>query len=129
VPTSGGASFTAYVSIKQTRPGEAKHAIPVVLGVDHYLKLVVVVDDDIDVFDESDVLWAMATRMQADRDLVVIEGSLGAILDPSASPDGLTAKLGIDATRRFGEDSAQKLVMTEEPMAWARRVADRLGGG
>jgi UbiD family decarboxylase len=129
VPTSGGASFTAYVSIKQTRPGEAKHAIPVVLGVDHYLKLVVVVDDDIDVFDESDVLWAIATRMQADRDLVVIEGSLGAILDPSASPDGLTAKLGIDATRRFGEGSAQKLVMTDEPMAWARRVADRLGGG
>src|ERR1700693_5510158 len=61
VPTSGGASFTAYVSIKRTRPGEAKHAISVVLGVDHYLKLVIIVDDDIDVFDESDVLWAMAT--------------------------------------------------------------------
>ena len=106
VPTSGGASFTAYVSMKQTRPGEAKHAIPVVLGVDHYLKLVVIVDDDIDVFDESDVLWAMATRMQANRDLVVIEGSLGAILDPSASPEGLTAKLGIDATRKFGEGGA-----------------------
>jgi 2,5-furandicarboxylate decarboxylase 1 len=129
VPTSGGASFTAYVSIKQTRPGEAKHAIPVVLGVDHYLKLVIVVDDDIDVFDESDVLWAMATRVQADRDLVVIGGSLGAILDPSASADGLTAKLGIDATRRFGEDAAEKLVMTGEPMEWARRLVDRLGGG
>src|SRR5262249_56127302 len=83
--------------------GAAKHAISVVLGVDHYLKLVVIVDDDIDVFDESDVLWAMATRVQADRDLVVIGGSLGAILDPSASPDGLTAELGIDATRAFGE--------------------------
>jgi UbiD family decarboxylase len=129
VPTSGGASFTAYVSIKQTRPGEAKHAIPVVLGVDHYLKLVVVVDDDIDVFDESDVLWALATRVQADRDLVVIGGSLGAILDPSASPDGLTAKLGIDATRRFGEGGAEKLVMAEAPMEWARRLLDRLAGG
>jgi len=126
VPTSGGASFTAYVSMKQTRPGEAKHAIPVVLGVDHYLKLVVIVDDDIDVFDESDVLWAMATRMQANRDLVVIEGSLGAILDPSASPEGLTAKLGIDATRKFGEGGAEKLVMSEAPMAWARQLADRL---
>ena len=128
VPTSGGASFTAYVSIKQTRPGEAKHAIPVVLGVDHYIKLVVVVDDDIDVFDESDVLWAMATRVQADRDLTVISGSLGAILDPSASPEGLTAKLGIDATRQFGQDAAEKLVMSEAPMEWARRVADRIGG-
>src|SRR5499433_2374917 len=126
VPTSGGASFTAYVSMKQTRPGEAKHAIPVVLGVDHYLKLVVIVDDDIDVFDESDVLWAIATRMQANRDLVVIEGSLGAILDPSASPEGVTAKLGIDATRKFGEGGAEKLVMSDEPMAWARRLADKL---
>jgi UbiD family decarboxylase len=127
VPTSGGASFTAYVSIKQTRPGEAKHAIPVVLGVDHYLKLVIVVDDDIDVFDESDVLWAMATRVQADRDLVVIGASLGAILDPSASPEGLTAKLGIDATRPFGQAGAEKLVMSEGPMEWARRLVDRLG--
>jgi 2,5-furandicarboxylate decarboxylase 1 len=126
VPTSGGASFTAYVSIKQTRPGEAKHAIPLVLGVDHYLKLVIVVDDDIDVFDESDVLWAMATRAQADRDLVVIGGSLGAILDPSASPDGLTAKLGIDATRPFGQAWAEKLVMAEAPMEWARQLADRI---
>jgi UbiD family decarboxylase len=126
VPMSGGASFTAYVSIKQTRPGEAKHAISVVLGVDHYLKLVVIVDDDIDVFDESDVLWAMATRVQADRDLVVIGGSLGAILDPSASPEGLTAKLGIDATWSFGKAGAEKLVMSAEPMAWARELADRI---
>ena len=57
VPLSGTSSFTAYVSIAQTRPGEAKHAIAIALGVDHYLKLVIVVDDDIDVFDEADVLW------------------------------------------------------------------------
>ncbi len=126
VPTSGGASFTAYVSIQQTRPGEAKHALSVVFGVDHYIKLVVIVDEDIDVFDESDVLWAIATRVQADRDLVVMGGSLGAILDPSASPEGLTAKLGIDATRPFGEVGAEKLVMAAEPMAWAREVADRI---
>jgi UbiD family decarboxylase len=128
VPTSGGASFTAYVSMRQTRPGEAKHAIAIVLGVDHYLKLAVIVDEDIDVFDESDVMWALATRVQADRDLVVISGSLGAILDPSASPEGLTAKLGIDATRPFGEPFAEKLVMSPEKMAWARNLVDRLGG-
>ena len=127
VPTSGGASFTAYVSIRQTRPGEAKHAIPIVLGVDHYLKLAVIVDDDIDVFDESDVLWAIATRMQADRDLVVVTGSLGAILDPSATRDGLTAKLGIDATRPFGQPFAEKLIMAEDRAAWARSLLDRLG--
>jgi UbiD family decarboxylase len=126
VPLSGTSSFTAYVSIAQSRPGEAKHVIPIVLGVDHYVKLVIVVDDDIDVFDESDVLWAVATRMQADRDLVVISGSLGAMLDPSADDRGVTAKLGIDATRPFGQSFAQKLVMSSEKMVWARELVDRL---
>jgi len=128
VPLSGTSSFTAYVSIAQSRPGEAKHVIPIVLGVDHYLKLVIVVDDDIDVFDESEVLWAVATRMQADRDLVVISGSLGAMLDPSADERGVTAKLGIDATRPFGQPFADKLVMSPAKMAWARTLVDRLGG-
>jgi 2,5-furandicarboxylate decarboxylase 1 len=128
VPLSGTSSFTAYVAIRQVRPGEAKHVIPIVLGVDHYLKLVIVVDDDIDVFDESEVLWAVATRMQADRDLVVIAGSLGALLDPSADERGVTAKLGIDATRPFGEPFAEKLVMSDDRMAWARALVDRLGG-
>jgi UbiD family decarboxylase len=127
VPLSGTSSFTAYVSIAQSRPGEAKHVIPIVLGVDHYLKLVVVVDEDVDVFDESEVLWAIATRMQADRDLVVISGSLGAMLDPSADDRGVSAKLGIDATRPFGQPFAEKLVMSPDKMAWARELVDRLG--
>ncbi len=126
VPLSGTSSFTAYVAIKQGRPGEAKQVIPIVLGVDHYLKLVIVVDDDIDVFDESNVMWALATRMQADRDLVTISGSLGALLDPSADERGVTAKLGIDATRPFGQPFAEKLVMDPERMAWARRLVERL---
>jgi len=126
VPLSGTSSFTAYVSIAQSRPGEAKHVIPIVLGVDHYLKLVIVVDDDIDVFDEAEVLWAIATRMQADRDLVVISGSLGAMLDPSADDRGITAKLGIDATRPFGQSFAEKLVMSPEKMTWARELVERL---
>src|SRR5204863_474943 len=115
------------VSIAQSRPGEAKHVIPIVLGVDHYVKLVIVVDEDIDVFDESDVLWAVATRMQADRDLLVISGSLGALLDPSADERGVTAKLGIDATRPFGAPFAEKLVAAPDRMAWARALVDRLG--
>jgi len=127
VPLSGTSAFTAYVSIRQSRPGEAKHVIPIVLGVDHYVKLVIVVDDDIDVFDESDVLWAVATRMQPDRDLVVISGSLGALLDPSADERGVTAKLGIDATRPFGEPFGEKLVMSHDRMAWARALVERLG--
>src|SRR5947199_3090809 len=127
VPLSGTSSFTAYVSIAQRRPGEANHVIPIVLGVERYSKLAIFVADDIDVFDESDVLWAVATRMQADRDLVVIGGRLGALLDPSADERGVTAKLGIDATRPFGAPFAEKLVMAPDRMAWARALVDRLG--
>ena len=60
-------------------------------------------------------------------DLVVIAGSLGALLDPSADERGVTAKLGIDATRPFGEEFADKLVMDPAKMAWARDLVDRLG--
>lgn len=126
IPMSGAGSFTAYVSIKQTRPGEARHAIPIVLGVDHYIKLVVIVDEDIDVFDESDVMWAVATRVQADKDLIVISDSMGAILDPSATPQGLTAKMGIDATRPFGQEFGEKLLMSPEKENWAREFVNQL---
>src|SRR5438445_348282 len=86
----------------------------------------IVIEGDIDVFDEAEVLWAIATRMQADRDLVVISGSLGAMLDPSADDRGITAKLGIDATRPFGQSFAEKLVMSPEKMTWARELVERL---
>ena len=126
VPLSGGSALTAFVSLRQTRPGEAKHAIAITMGVDHYLKFVVIVDDDVDVFNESDVLWALSTRVQADRDLVIISGSLGAILDPSATEQGLTAKLGIDATKPMGDPFAERLLMDAGKAAWARSLAERL---
>ena len=126
LPNSGCAAFTAFISMRQTRPGEAKHAINIAFGVDHYLKFVVIVDDDVDVYNEADVVWAMTTRVQADRDLVVIQGALGAILDPSADENGITAKLGVDATKPIGDPFAERLVMDTDKMAWARELADRL---
>jgi len=126
LPNSGCAAFTAFISMRQTRPGEAKHAIAIALGVDHYLKFVVIVDDDVDVFNDSDVIWAMTTRVQADRDLVIISGALGAMLDPSASEQGVTAKLGVDATKPTDDPFAERLQMDTEKMAWARDLAERL---
>ena len=61
-------------------------------------KLVIVVDDDVDIYDDEQVGWAVATRFQADRDLTVLRGCRSGGLDPSAGPDGLTAKLIVDAT-------------------------------
>ena len=126
VPMSGCSAFVAFVSISQTRPGEAKHALSLIFGADYYLKFVVVVDDDIDVYNESDVLWALATRVQADRDIVVISGSLGSVVDPSTTEQGVTAKIGVDATRPFGQPFSETLRMSPEKMAWARDLVDRL---
>src|SRR5690606_29919966 len=71
-----------------------------ILAADIYCKLVVVVDEDIDVYNEQEVLWAIATRVQGDRDIIVIPGALGSDLDPSAPEDGVSCKTIIDATAK-----------------------------
>jgi 2,5-furandicarboxylate decarboxylase 1 len=92
--------FTCYVSIEQRVPGQAKNAILAVLGTDLYMKRVVVVDHDVDVFDDRQVTWAIATRCQPDRDITVITNARGSDLDPSTREDGYTAKWGVDATAK-----------------------------
>jgi 2,5-furandicarboxylate decarboxylase 1 len=99
MPVSGNCRFHAYISISKRTPGQAKNAICAAFAADMLLKHVVVVDDDINVFDEEHVLWAVSNRFQADRDLVVIAGAQGSELDPSAGPGGVNAKMGLDATK------------------------------
>jgi UbiD family decarboxylase len=92
--------FTCYVSIEQRLAGQAKNAIMSVLGADLYMKRVVVVDHDVDVFDDRQVNWAIATRCQPDRDITIITHARGSDLDPSSREDGYTAKWGVDATAK-----------------------------
>jgi 2,5-furandicarboxylate decarboxylase 1 len=99
MPVSGTCRFHAYISISKRAPGQAKNAICAAFASDMLLKHVIVVDDDIDVFDEERVLWAVANRFQADRGLVVIPQAQGSELDPSAAPGGVNAKMGLDATK------------------------------
>jgi UbiD family decarboxylase len=94
------APFTCYVSIEQRIVGQAKNAILAVLGSDLYMKRVVVVDHDVDVFDDRQMNWAIATRSQPDRDLVVVSHARGSDLDPSTREDGYSGKWGIDATAK-----------------------------
>lgn len=129
VPNSGCSSFLAFVSIQQTRAGEAKHAVAATLGTDHYLKGVVIVDDDVDVTDERDVFWAIATRCRFDSDVQTIAESLGTVLDPSANDAGLTSKIGIDATRPYGQPFANRLSVDPDNECAARALVDRLLGG
>jgi 2,5-furandicarboxylate decarboxylase 1 len=99
--TLGGCAFWhAVISIKK-QPGEAKNALLAALSVMD-LKHVVVVDDDIDVFDPTEVEWAIATRVQGDKDIMIVSNARAKPLDPSL-PQGFGvvptgAKVGIDAT-------------------------------
>lgn len=85
------------VQLQKRFEGEAKNVIMGALAAHYDIKHVVVVDPDVDIHDPAQVEWAIATRFQADRDLVVVGGSLGSKLDPSTD-SGVGAKMGFDAT-------------------------------
>jgi UbiD family decarboxylase len=94
---AGGCWLHAVISIEKNSDGDAKNAILAAFAAHPSLKHVVVVDSDIDPDNPVDVEWAIATRFQAGEDLILIRGVRGSTLDPS-SDDGITDKLGIDAT-------------------------------
>jgi 2,5-furandicarboxylate decarboxylase 1 len=94
----GVCRYHLYVQIRKRQDGEAKN---VMLGAfaGHYdIKQVIVVDEDVDIHNPTEVEWAVATRFQADRDLVIIPESQGSKLDPSTR-NGVGAKMGLDATK------------------------------
>ncbi|MCE4602585.1 MAG: UbiD family decarboxylase [Desulfurococcales archaeon] len=99
-PASGG-WLHAVISIDKNHDGDGKNAIMAAFAGHPSLKHVVVVDSDVDPEDPGQVEWAIATRFQADRDLVVVREARGSTLDPS-SRDGMTSKVGVDATMPLG---------------------------
>jgi 2,5-furandicarboxylate decarboxylase 1 len=97
--TPGGNSwFHAVVQIKKRTEGDAKNTILAALAAHPSLKRVIVVDEDINIYESDDVEWAVATRVQPDKDILLIPNSKGSSLDPS-SKDSITCKWGIDATK------------------------------
>jgi len=98
--TSGGANWLhAVVQISKTKSTNVKKIINETFANHRSLKMVTIVDDDIDPTDAVAVEFAMATRFQADKDLVIIKNVRGSSLDPSSDQKKLrTAKMGIDAT-------------------------------
>jgi 2,5-furandicarboxylate decarboxylase 1 len=98
--TPGGCCHWHIVAAIRKQPGDGKNAILALLSIAD-IKHVVVTDDDIDVSDGVDVEWAIATRVQADRDVIIVPHARSKPLDPSLPPsEGIptTAKMGIDAT-------------------------------
>jgi len=97
---AGGGWLHAVVSIRKQRVGDGKNALLAAFAAHPSLKHVVVVDEDIDVYDSEAVEWAIATRFQADRDLIVVKDVRGSTLDPSSDQERvLTSKVGVDATK------------------------------
>jgi 2,5-furandicarboxylate decarboxylase 1 len=122
----GVCRYHLYVKLRKHHEGEPKNVILGALSSHYDIKHVVVVDEDVDVHDPQQVEWAVATRFQADRDLVVISGTQGSALDPSTTKafgaaethiprqlQGLGAKMGLDATRplEYGEHVFTKVVI------------------
>ncbi len=94
------APFTLLISLRKKYEGQARSALLAAFSADLYLKHAIVLDHDIDLTDLQRVLWAMATRMQASRDIFIIPRARGSSLDPSAEPMGVVDTLGIDATAK-----------------------------
>jgi len=97
---SGGCQHLR-VAIRQRSPGEARKAIAAIFGAVMHIKHVFIVDDDIDVFDDDQMDWALSTRFQADKDLVVLNDMLGMKMDPSLDGKTLGTKAGFDLTMPF----------------------------
>jgi len=106
----GVGRYHLHVQIRKTREGQPKNVILGAFAGHYDIKQVIVVDDDVNVHDLIEVEWAVATRFQAGRDLVVIQGAQGSALDPSTTVgfegnkppvnwQGFGDKMGLDATK------------------------------
>jgi UbiD family decarboxylase len=100
--TEGGCCWlNGVVSIAKNKEGDGVNAVLAAFTGHPSMKQVIVVDDDIDIFNDREVEWAVATRMQGDR-IVIIPGAAGSSLDPSV--DSTTYKVGYDATMPLNKD-------------------------
>ena len=113
--TSSGGCFHARVALKQRSPGDARNALAAVLGSFMNVKHVFVVDEDIDIFDDAQMDWALASRFQADRDFAVLEGMRLPPVDPSMGAARVTAKAGFDLTIPFAERGNSEWAVPEPP--------------
>ncbi len=122
---NSGSHFHCYVKLRPGRAGQARQVMLGLLGWDPYVKTVIAVDDDIDMTNDAEVLWALAAHFQPATDLFVIDGLPGSPLDPSSSLAGTTSRLALDATRGPNFNGI-RIGFDEESLARARAL---LAGG
>ncbi len=116
VLTEGGCCWLhAAISIQKQTPGDGKNVIMAALAAHPSLKHCVVVDEDIDIFNGDDIEYAIATRVKGDEDILIVPGARGSSLDPRATPDGTTTKVGVDATKLLDKkEKFERVSKTED---------------
>jgi 2,5-furandicarboxylate decarboxylase 1 len=120
---SSGGNFNVRVALRQRVPGEARNAIAACMSALVNVKNVFVVDPDIDVTSDEQIDWAMATRFQPDRDIIVMSGMRTLPLDPSLTADRVGSKAGFDLTWPFGVSGRLETRVPEPPRFEGRRFA------
>ncbi|MBI4186462.1 MAG: UbiD family decarboxylase [Chloroflexi bacterium] len=126
--------FNCVIQGKWTYRGEARNAILAALAAEsnNNPKMAIAVDEDIDPWNAHEVMWAIATRCQANTDLVILPGSYNR-MDPSAEVNGSMCKLGIDATKTIPSSPRHSVagwVMPREGTeAWKERILRAMKGG
>ena len=126
--TTGTCGFTAVIALAKAKPTEARRLIYLALSMDKRLKLVTVVDDDVDIRDPREVAWALATRFQPDRDTVILAGMEGYVIDPSCGSSGIGSRMGMNATRGRGPEF-DKISIPAAAAAKALATLAELGQG
>jgi UbiD family decarboxylase len=122
--TSSGGAFNVRVALRQRVPGEARNAIAACFGALANCKNVFVVDPDIDIFSDEQIDWAMATRFQPDRDLIVMANMRTLPLDPSLMAGARTgAKAGYDLTWPFGSGDRLEVRVPAPPRFIGRKFS------
>jgi 2,5-furandicarboxylate decarboxylase 1 len=99
-PYSSG--FTAIVAIDKANPGQPKNVTMAAFAAHVNIKWCIVVDTDVDIYDPSDVMWALTTRVDWSRDVFFVPGAQGHEMDPTADARGVHTKIGVDATSDKG---------------------------
>jgi len=112
-----GGHMCGFVQIEKRHVGQPKQAILAAFANDLYLKYVICFDTDIDITKGSEILWALTTRVQADRDIMILPRIFGSDLDLSCEEEGAQTKVGIDATAKpFRKDFPPESKIPDEVM-------------
>ncbi len=112
--TVGSGCAHAVLMVKKRTDEEARQALAFILSVNPFIKHAVAVDEDVDIYNPKEVEWALATRFQGDKDMVVLNQLPGSVLDPSTGKNWTTTKIGFDATKPLTEVNKYRKVRVPE---------------